>query len=184
MLQPLRGKVLVEVLDDAKRTESGLYIANTAQEIPHRGKVIAMGAPFRDRKNREYAWGFHPGHIVHFKRVWDQNKVSHYILKREQIFAVECDDKAFAIREYIIVKKLQDASSGKIFVPSHFETEVAKEISYAEVVSVGRDDKLGLSVGDKIAYYKNEGLAVRIPLQDELWSLKARAILGLINDCR
>lgn len=180
MLQPLRGKILVEILEDNKRTESGLYLAGIKEEVPHRGKVINMGAPFIDRKGREFTWRFQPGHIVHYKRNWDGGKEKYQILRRDMIYAVECEDKAYAIGEYIIIKKCEEQPTGRIFVPGHFETEVAKEIAYAEVVSVGRDDRLGVSIDDKLMYYKNEGLAVRIPLQEELWSLKPRAILAKI----
>ena len=181
MLQPLRGKILVEILPDSQRTESGLYLAGIKEEIPHRGRVVSLGAPYRDRKQREFPWGFQVGHIVHFKRVWDQNKVKHYILKREQIFAIEYEDKAYAFGEHVIVKKLNEVGGSLVFVPAHFESEVAKETGLAEVLSVGRDDKLGLKVGERILCYKNEGLKVSIPLQSELWSLKARAILGKVE---
>lgn len=179
MLQPLRGKILVQVLEDNKRTESGIILA-IKEEIPHRGLVISMGAPYRDRKCKEFPWGFSINHIVHYKRQWDGRKDTHQILRRDQIFTIECDDKAYAISEYIIIKKCEESMSGKIFVPSHFETEVAKEISYGDVISVGKDDKLGLNVGDKIAYFRNEGLKVSIPLQEELWSLKPRAVIGRV----
>lgn len=181
MLQPLRGKILVEILSDSKRTESGLYISDNAKEIPHRGRVISMGAPFRDRKQREYAWGFTIGHIVHYKRTWDGKKDTHQILRRDQIFCIEYQDKAYGVSEYIIVKRVNEFGGGKIFVPRHFESEVSKQVDYGIVTSVGREDKLGVSVGDRLMYYKNEGLKVNIPLQEELWSLKPRAIIGIIN---
>lgn len=180
-LIPLRGKILVEILSDAKRTESGLYLAGIKEEVPHRGLVINIGLPFIDRKGREFHWTFKPGHIVHYKRNWDGGKEKYQILRRDMIYAIECADKAYAIADYVIIKKFGEAPSGLIFVPSHFETEVAKGIAYGKVMSVGPEDKLGVLVGDKIAYHKNEGLAVRIPLQEEMWSLKPRAIMALAN---
>lgn len=180
MLQPLRGKILVEVLDDAKRTASGLYLAGKVDEIPHRGLVISMGTPWNDKKGREYPWGFQIGHIVHYKRNWDGGKEKHQILRRDMIFAIEHEDKAYAIGEYIIVRRVNEVGDGRIFVPSNFETEVAKQVDYGIVTSVGRDDKMGVSVGDRLVFYKNEGLAVRIPLMEELWSLKQRAIIGKV----
>ncbi len=185
MLQPLRGKILVQILQDNKRTESGLYLAGVVNEVPHRGKVICIGKPYIQQLkvspySREIPWGFVVGHIVHFKRVWDNAKDSHYILRRDQIFAIEHEEKAYAIGEYIIIRRINETVNNKIFVPSHFETEVAKEIAYGEVMSVGRESKLGVGFGDKIIYYRNEGLKVAIPLQEELWALKARAILALV----
>lgn len=179
-LQPLRGKILVEVLDDTKRTESGLYLSGIKEEVPHRGKVISMGAPWLDRKQREFPWGFQVGHIVHYVRNWDGGKEKHQILRRDMIYAIEYEDKAYAIGEYIIVRKVNEVGDGKIFVPKHFESEVSKQVDYGIVTSVGRDSRLGVDVGDKICFYKNEGLSVRIPLQEELWSLKPRAMIGKI----
>lgn len=179
MLQPLRGKLIVEVLDDAKRTNSGLWLAGVKQEIPHRGRIVTLGLPYRDKKGKEYPWGIQPSHIVHFKRVWDQEKIKHYILRREQIYAIEHEDKAYAFAEYIIIKK-ENIETGRIYVPDHFDVKVEKQEAYGIVTSIGRDSKLGLNVDDKIMYFKGEGLSVRIPLQEELWSLKPRAVFAKI----
>ena len=176
MLIPLRGKLLVEILENSNKTESGLFIS-PKEEVPHRGFVVELGLSYIDKKGKEYPWGISIGHIVHFKRVWDQQKVKHYILKRDQIYAIEFENKSYAISEYIIVKR-EEQKSGVIFVPKHFESEVSKSTDIGEVISVGRDDRLGINVGDKIVYYKNEGLSVRIPEKEELWSLKPRAIIG------
>lgn len=182
MIIPLRGKILVEILQDSKRTKSGLWISDKVnEEVPHRGLVITIGKPYIDKKNIEKKWGFQEGHIVHYKRNWDGGKEKYQILRRDMIYAIEHEDKSYAIGEYIIIKKINETGSGFIFVPSHFESEVAKEISYGEVISVGKEDKMGINAGDKIMYYKNEGLAVRIPLQEELWSLKPRAILARVQ---
>lgn len=181
MLQPLRGKILVEILSDAKRLASGLYIADNIKEIPHRGKVVSMGAPFRDRKGREFAWGFQCGHIVYYKRQWDGKKDTHQILRRDQIFAIEHADKSYAVAQYIIVKKTNEVGDGLIYVPKHFESEVSKQVDYGIVTSIGREDRLGVSVGDRLMFYRNEGLKVNIPLQEDLWSLAPRAIIGIIT---
>ncbi len=177
MLQPLRGKILVEVLHGKNRTDSGLYLSSK-EEVPSRGRVVEIGAPYQDKKGREFPWGLVAGHIVHFKRIWDQNKVTHYILKREQIFAVECEGKAYAFSDYVLIKKISDVSSSILILPKLSEIEVSKQDAYGEVVSVGIDNKQGIEVGDNIAYFKNEGLKVQIPLQDELLSLKPRAIFA------
>jgi len=177
MLQPLRGKLLVKVLEDNKRTESGIILAGIKDEVPHRGLVVSIGAPYRNRKQREYPWGIVPGHIVHYKRVWDQ-KVSHVILRREQIFAIEHNDKSYAFADQIIVRKLKNELFKGIIIPSHLDTFKPEEVEYGVVTSVGRDDKMGIEVGDKLMIYKNEGLKVHIPLQEELWSIKPRAILA------
>jgi len=175
MLHPTRGKLLVELIKDDHLTQSGL-ILNFKQEIPHRGRIVELGLPDIDKKGREMAWGMTEGIIVHFKRIWDQNKVTHYILKRDQIYAVEHTDKIYGIADYVIVRKSLAEITGCIHVPSHFVTEVEKETAQATVISVGRDDKLDLHEGDVILYYKNEGLQVK----DDIISLKPRAILCVI----
>lgn len=179
ILQPLRGKILVEVLSDARRTKSGLYLAGIKEEVPHRGLVVEIGLPYRDRKQRAYPWGISKGHIVHYKRVWDK-KVSHVILRRDQIFAVEYRDKPYAFADQIIVKKLNNENYRGIIIPSHLDTFRPEQVEYADVVSVGKENKMNLNIGDRIIMFKNEGLKVGIPLQEELWSLKSRAILGKI----
>lgn len=181
MLQPLRGKLLVEVLPGNNITESGI-ILSPKEEVPHRGRIVSMGAPFRDRKGKESPWGLSIGHIVHFKRQWDKQKISHYILRRDQIFAVEHKSISYAFSDYIIIKKLNEIGGELIFVPSHFESEVTKETGLAEVVSVGRDSTLGVSTGDRLLVYKNEGLKVAIPLMPELWSIKPRAIIAKMTE--
>ena len=182
MLQPLRGRILVQVLPGNNVTESGI-ILSPKEEVPHRGRVCIMGLPFRDKKQREFSWGLQPSHIVHFKKQWLQQRfeqIEYYILKRDQIFAVEYEGKAYGFSDYIIVKKLNDVGGDKIFVPSNFESQVSKPTEYCEVISIGRDDKLGVKIGDKLIIWKNEGLKVAMPLQKELWSLQPRAIIGKI----
>ena len=183
MLQPLRGRILVQVLPGNNITESGI-ILSPKEEVPHRGRVCIMGLPYRDKKQREFAWGLQHGHIVHFKKQWLQQRfeqIEYYILKRDQIFAVEYEGKAYGFSDYIIVKKLNDVGGDKIFVPSHFASQVEKETGLAEVVSIGRESKLGVSVGDRLLIYCKEGLKVAIPLKGELWALKSRAVLAKVN---
>lgn len=182
MLQPLRGKILVQVLPGNNITESGI-ILSPKEEVPHRGRICSMGLPYRDKKQREFPWGLNIGHIVHFKRQWQTQRfeqIEYYILNRDQIFAVEYQSKAYAFSDYIIVKRLNEVGGDKIFIPAHFESQVEKETGLAEVLSVGRDDKLGVKVGDRLLIYRNEGLKVAISLIPELWSIKARAVLAKI----
>lgn len=42
-IKPLGTRVLIEVCEAEEKTASGLYIPNTAQEKPQKGKVIAVG---------------------------------------------------------------------------------------------------------------------------------------------
>lgn len=42
-LRPLGGRVVVEPLEGDERTESGLFIPETAKEKPQEGKILAVG---------------------------------------------------------------------------------------------------------------------------------------------
>lgn len=43
-LKPLGDKVIVEVLGAKEKTESGLYLPDSAQEKPQEAKVLAVGS--------------------------------------------------------------------------------------------------------------------------------------------
>ena len=45
MLKPLRGFILVEVIDDTGTTASGLIMPETAKDKPQKGIVIEVGEP-------------------------------------------------------------------------------------------------------------------------------------------
>ncbi len=175
MLQPLRGKLHIEVLPEHKRTLSGLYLASNIEEIPHRGRVITLGLPIKDDK----PWQFKVGEIVHFKRQWD-NLVKHGIIKLEDIIAVENGDIISVIGENIMVKRHYTGKIGDsqvIFIPDVHGIRSNEESFYGEVMAVGIDSKFGLNKGDKIHYNRNEGLKVYFN-EEELFVLKPRAILA------
>lgn len=41
--KPLMDRVLAELVEDEKKTESGIIIPDTAKEKPQKGKVVAVG---------------------------------------------------------------------------------------------------------------------------------------------
>ncbi|MGL4909428.1 MAG: co-chaperone GroES [Bacteroidales bacterium] len=47
-VKPLQDRVLVEPKEAEEKTVGGLYIPDTAQEKPQRGKVIAVGTGKKD----------------------------------------------------------------------------------------------------------------------------------------
>jgi chaperonin GroES len=47
-LRPLGDRVVVEPLEQEERTETGLFIPETAKEKPQKGMVLAVGAGRRD----------------------------------------------------------------------------------------------------------------------------------------
>ena len=42
-IRPLGDRILVKRLDNTQKTESGLYIPDSAQEKPQQGQVVAVG---------------------------------------------------------------------------------------------------------------------------------------------
>lgn len=42
-IRPLGSRILVKRLDNSEKTESGIYIPDSAQEKPQEGQVIAVG---------------------------------------------------------------------------------------------------------------------------------------------
>lgn len=42
-LKPLSDRVVVEPLEQEQKTESGIYLPDTAKEKPQRGEVVAVG---------------------------------------------------------------------------------------------------------------------------------------------
>lgn len=51
-LKPLSDRVVVEPLEQEQKTESGIYLPDTAKEKPQHGKVVAVG-PGRLAQNGE-----------------------------------------------------------------------------------------------------------------------------------
>ena len=47
-LQPLGDRLIVEVLEEAEITVSGIVLPDTAREKPQRGRVLAVGPGSRD----------------------------------------------------------------------------------------------------------------------------------------
>lgn len=180
-ITPLRGKLLVEIIPDIKRTESGLYIAETVKDIPHRGRVLTLGLPFRDDKDRQYEWDIAEDEIVHFKRNWTAQQGTHIILKRDEIFAAERGGCVMAVQDFVIVKRVYTGKIGSstLIIPDMAETKSNTEDFYGLVIDVGIENKMGIKAGDKLLYHRNEGQLVKLPNRDEYFSLKPRAILAL-----
>jgi chaperonin GroES len=51
-LKPLGDRVVIEPLEQADRTASGLVLPDTAKEKPQRGKIVAVGPGSRDENGQ------------------------------------------------------------------------------------------------------------------------------------
>lgn len=67
-LRPLADRVVVEPLEREERTESGLYIPETAKEKPQQGKVLAAGEGRRDDKGVRVMMDVQEGQTVLFAK--------------------------------------------------------------------------------------------------------------------
>ncbi|NLT42782.1 MAG: co-chaperone GroES [Anaerolineae bacterium] len=54
-LKPLADRVVVEPLDEETMTATGVYLPDTAQERPMKGKIIAAGPGRLDEKGKRVA---------------------------------------------------------------------------------------------------------------------------------
>lgn len=183
MIIPLRGKILVENIPAHRQTESGIWIAESVKEVPHRGKVISLGLPWRDKKGKEYPWDISEGDTVHFKRQWQQSQPTHYVLLRDDVFAFEHKTNGIsAPRDMIIVKRIYTGKveNSTLIIPETYGVKENYEDYYGEVIAEGAESRFNLHKGDKILYHRNEGLSVKLPDGSEYFSLKPRAVMALI----
>ena len=63
-LRPLGDRVVVEPQEREERTESGLYIPETAKEKPQQGTVLAVGQGRRDDSGNRVAMDVQQGQTV------------------------------------------------------------------------------------------------------------------------
>ena len=91
-LRPLGDRVVVEPLEQEERTESGLFIPETAKEKPQRGKILAIGDGRRDDDGNRIPMDVKVGETILFAKYGgteiklDAQKI--LILKESDILAV------------------------------------------------------------------------------------------------
>ena len=67
-LRPLGDRVVVEPLEQEERTETGLYIPETAKEKPQKGKILAVGAGRRDEDGKRIPMDVEKGQNILFAK--------------------------------------------------------------------------------------------------------------------
>ena len=67
-LRPLGDRVVVEPSEQEERTESGLFIPETAKEKPQKGTVIAVGAGRKDDDGKRVAMDVENGQTILFAK--------------------------------------------------------------------------------------------------------------------
>lgn len=91
-LKPTPGYLLIEPLEKEVKTESGIYLPDTAGEKPQKGKVIAVGAKTYT-EGHEIESPAKLNEVVYYKK-WGGNEVKvnnveYTFIKFEDILAVE-----------------------------------------------------------------------------------------------
>lgn len=91
-LRPLGDRVVVEPVEQEERTETGLYIPETAKEKPQKGKILAVGAGRRDEDGKRIPMDVETGQTILFAKYGgteikiDNKKL--LILKESDILAI------------------------------------------------------------------------------------------------
>ena len=67
-LKPLGDRVVVEPIEREERTESGLYIPETAKEKPQQGKVLSVGQGRRDDDGKRIPMDVNEGQTILFAK--------------------------------------------------------------------------------------------------------------------
>jgi len=67
-LHPLGDRVVVEPLEGEERTESGLFIPETAKEKPQKGTIVAIGPGARNEEGERIPMDVKVGDVVLFAK--------------------------------------------------------------------------------------------------------------------
>ncbi len=91
-LKPLADRVVVEPLDEETMTATGVYLPDTAQERPMKGKIIAAGPGRLDDKGKRVALEVKVGDtVLYAKYAGTEVKVADkelLVLKETDILAI------------------------------------------------------------------------------------------------
>lgn len=67
-LKPLGGRVVIKALEREEKTNTGIYLPDTAKEKPQEGKVLAVGPGERDEDGERIPVELKPGDRVLFQK--------------------------------------------------------------------------------------------------------------------
>lgn len=91
--RPARGKLMGEILEGDKQTESGIIIVQTKKQKPRKVRILAIGSTFEDEKGVRQAYRAKPGQTAYFKLAEGQkikiDRKEYLILENSDIVAVE-----------------------------------------------------------------------------------------------
>jgi chaperonin GroES len=92
-IRPLHDRVLVQRIEEEKKTKGGIIIPDSATEKPNKGKVIAVGKGSRNETGQVVPLDVKAGDVVLFAK-WGGTEVKldgeeYIIMKESDIIAVE-----------------------------------------------------------------------------------------------
>ncbi len=87
-LKPLGNRVLVERIEEAEMTASGIFIPDTAKEKQNKGRILAVGPGKRDKAGNLFPMDVKVGDIVLFGK-WGGNEVK---IKGKEYLLMKDDD--------------------------------------------------------------------------------------------
>lgn len=92
-LKPTAGYLVIEPLEAQKRTDSGIYLPESAEEKPQKGRVIAVGPDETTEQGIKKPSPASVGDVVIYKK-WGGNEVKiegkeYLFSKFEDILAIE-----------------------------------------------------------------------------------------------
>ncbi|TMB91127.1 MAG: co-chaperone GroES [Chloroflexi bacterium] len=67
-LKPLGARVVVKALDREEKTNTGIYLPDTAKEKPQEGKILAVGPGDRDENGKRVPVDLKEGDKVLFQK--------------------------------------------------------------------------------------------------------------------
>lgn len=92
MIQPLLDRVLLEKVEEEKKTESGIILAETPKELPSTGRVIAVGPGKRDDAGALIPVDVEVGDVVIYKQYSStevkDNQKTYLIVENKDILAI------------------------------------------------------------------------------------------------
>ena len=91
-IRPLHDRLLVERIDEDKKTKGGIIIPDTAKEKPMRGKVIAAGAGKVNERGKVTPMGVKKGDKVLFSKYagteFQLGGNEHLIVREDDVLAI------------------------------------------------------------------------------------------------
>lgn len=92
-IRPLHDRVLVQRIEEEKKTKGGIIIPDSATEKPNKGKVVAVGKGLRNETGQVVPLDVKAGDVVLFAK-WGGTEVKvdgeeYIIMKESDIIAVE-----------------------------------------------------------------------------------------------